>query len=291
MYQIDLNSKIHVHFIGIGGISMSGLAEILLNRGFTVSGSDGKASPLTDSLAGKGCKIAIGQKAENITDDIDLVVYTAAIHKDNPEFAEAVNRKLPMLTRAELLGQIMKGFPLSVAVAGTHGKTTTTSMLTSILLAADADPTISVGGMLKEIGGNIRIGNSDYFVTEACEYTNSFLSLFPKIAVILNIEEDHLDFFEDLRDIRNSFQKFAGLLPEDGVLILHSGIDQPDEIIKATPKGASVLTFGLPDAGPENAFPCYSCKDISFDSAGCASYTLLEKDEEAGRIKLSVPGE
>ena len=291
MYQIDLNSKIHVHFIGIGGISMSGLAEILLNRGFTVSGSDGKASPLTDSLAGKGCKIAIGQKAENITDDIDLVVYTAAIHKDNPEFAEAVNRKLPMLTRAELLGQIMKGFPLSVAVAGTHGKTTTTSMLTSILLAADADPTISVGGMHKEIGGNIRIGNSDYFVTEACEYTNSFLSLFPKIAVILNIEEDHLDFFEDLRDIRNSFQKFAGLLPEDGVLILHSGIDQPDEIIKATPKGASVLTFGLPDAGPENAFPCYSCKDISFDSAGCASYTLLEKDEEAGRIKLSVPGE
>ena len=130
-----------------------------------------------------------------------------------------------MLTRAELLGQIMKNYEVSVAVAGTHGKTTTTSMVTDILMAAELDPTISVGGMLKEIGGNLRIGQSEYFVTEACEYTNSFLSFFPKIGIILNIEEDHLDFFKDINDIRNSFTEFAKLLPEDGLLIINADID------------------------------------------------------------------
>ena len=174
MYQIDFNKPEHVHFIGIGGISMSGLAEILMDEGFTVSGSDAHKSELTEHLEAKGAKIFYGQKAENIIDGIHVVVYTAAVHPDNPEFAAAVEKGLPILTRAELLGQMMKNYQYAVGISGTHGKTTTTSMVTEILLAADADPTISVGGILNSIGGNIRVGGSELFVTEACEYTNSF---------------------------------------------------------------------------------------------------------------------
>ena len=220
MYKINFETPIHVHFIGIGGISMSGLAEILLKEGFTISGSDNKESALTDHLEQMGAKVFYGQKASNIIPGIDVVVYTAAIHPDNEEYAEAVRQKLPMLTRAELLGQLMTNYDMPIAISGTHGKTTTTSMLSHILLAGELDPTISVGGILKAIGGNIRVGDSEYFVTEACEYTNSFLHFFPKIGVILNIDEDHLDFFKDLADIRNSFHRFAKLLPKDGTLVI-----------------------------------------------------------------------
>ena len=221
MYKINFQKPIHIHFIGIGGISMSGLAEILLKEGFTVSGSDSRESALTQQLAAQGATIFYGQKAENITDDIECVVYTAAISRDNGELIEAVARKIPMLTRAELLGQLMKNYETPIAVSGTHGKTTTTSMISHILLEGDLDPTISVGGILQAIGGNIRVGNSGTFITEACEYTNSFLHFFPKISVILNIEEDHLDFFKDLEDIRHSFHQFAALLPADGTLVIN----------------------------------------------------------------------
>ena len=213
MYKINFEKPVHVHFIGIGGISMSGLAEILLKEGFTISGSDNKESALTDHLEKLGAKVLYGQKASNIISGIDVVVYTAAIHPDNEEFAEAVKQNLPMLTRAELLGQLMTNYDVPIAISGTHGKTTTTSMLSHILLAGEMDPTISVGGILKAIGGNIRVCNSEYFVKEACEYTNSFLHFFPKIGVILNIDEDHLDFFKALADIRNSFHRFAKFLP------------------------------------------------------------------------------
>ena len=151
MYQIDFHKPMHIHFIGIGGISMSGLAEILLEEDFTISGSDAKASDLTRQLEAKGAKVYIGQRASNITDDIQLVVYTAAIHQDNPEFKQAKEAGLPMLTRAELLGQIMKNYDLPIAVSGTHGKTTTTSMISHILLEGEADPTISVGGDRKSV--------------------------------------------------------------------------------------------------------------------------------------------
>ena len=215
IYQVDFNHPVHVYFIGIGGISMSGLAEILLSEGFSVSGSDWNRSPLTERLEQQGAVIHYGrpQKAENIESDVELVVYTAAVHADNPEFQETLRRKLPSLTRAQLLGQMMKNYRMPVAVSGTHGKTTTTSMIAEILLKADTDPTISVGGILKDIGGNIRVGGSELFVTEACEYTNSFLSFFPKVGIILNIEEDHMDFFKDLADIRSSFRRFAELIP------------------------------------------------------------------------------
>ena len=167
MFHLDFNHPCHVHFIGIGGISMSGLAEILMDRGFSISGSDCTLSPLTERLAARGVRISGHQKASNITPEIDLVVYSAAIHDDNPELKEALMRKIPAISRAELLGALMKNYDTPIAVAGTHGKTTTTSMLAHILLAARTDPTISVGGVLKAIGGNVRIGSSKYFLMEA----------------------------------------------------------------------------------------------------------------------------
>ena len=282
MYKIDFKKPIHIHFIGIGGISMSGLAEILLEEGFTISGSDSKKSPLTESLEAKGAIISYGQNASNITDDIDLVVYTAAIHKDNPELIEAVSRRLPRLSRAELLGQLMTNYKTSIAVSGTHGKTTTTSMLSYILLNADLDPTISVGGILQAIGGNIRVGHSQTFITEACEYTNSFLHFFPRIGIILNIEEDHLDFFKDLNDIRHSFHQFAGLLPEDGALVINSDIQNYPEIYEGL--SCRIITYGLQHDAD------YSAASISFDERGAVSFDLLKHGENQGRIELSVPG-
>ena len=282
MYKIDFQKPIHIHFIGIGGISMSGLAEILLKEGFAVSGSDSKESPLTKKLESAGARIIYGQKAENITADIDCVVYTAAISKTTPELIEAVAKKIPMLTRAELLGQLMKNYSTPIAVSGTHGKTTTTSMISHILLEGNLDPTISVGGILKAIGGNIRVGNSETFITEACEYTNSFLHFFPKISVILNIEADHLDFFKDLEDIRHSFRQFAGLLPEDGTLVINGEIADYEEIYQGL--SCNVVTYG-PDSSLD-----YSACNIAYDEKGHVSFDLLKYGRDAGRIALSVTG-
>ena len=283
MYKIDFHKPIHIHFIGIGGISMSGLAEILLKEGFTVSGSDSKESPLTKKLESEGALIAYGQKAENITSDIQCVVYTAAINRSNPELIEAVAKKIPMLTRAELLGQLMKNYDTPIAVSGTHGKTTTTSMISHILLAGDLDPTISVGGILQAIGGNIRVGGSGTFITEACEYTNSFLHFFPKISVILNIEEDHLDFFKDLEDIRHSFHQFAELLPDDGTLVINSDIMSYEEIYSGL--SCNVVTYG---SSPESD---YSADNISYDENGHVSFNLIRHGKRASHITLSVTGD
>ena len=282
MYQIDFNQPLHIHFIGIGGISMSGLAEILLKEDFPISGSDSRKSALTAHLESLGAVVRIGQRASNITDDIQLVVYTAAIHEDNPEFACAREKGLPMLTRAELLGQIMKNYEIPVAVSGTHGKTTTTSMISHILLEADADPTISVGGILPAIHGNIRVGRSETFVTEACEYTNSFLSFFPKISIILNIDADHLDFFKDLDDIRHSFKLFAEKLPADGTLIISSDIPDYEEITKDL--SCEIITCGLEHPAD------YMAQNITFDEFAHASFDCVKGSETLGRFSLSVPG-
>ena len=283
MYQIDFSNPIHIHFIGIGGISMSGLAEILLAEGFTISGSDMRHSALTDMLEGKGVHIFYRQSAENLTDDIDLVVYTAAIHKDNPEFAAIAQKGLPSLTRAQLLGQIMRNYKIPIAISGTHGKTTTTSMVSEILLQAQADPTLSIGGILRSIGGNIRVGKSDYFVTEACEYTNSFLSFFPKIGLILNVEEDHLDFFQDIHEIRASFHKFAALLPADGLLIINKEIEGLDVILEGL--SCRVITYGsTPDAD-------YYYTDLQFHESACPTFLLHDLAGNTQSISLSVPGE
>lgn len=283
MQNISLNKLKKVHFIGIGGISMSALAEILINRGISVSGSDSKKSELTVRLANSGANILYGQKAENITPDIDLVVYTAAIHEDNPEFAAAKAMNIPVMVRADFLGLIMKEYKNAINVAGTHGKTTTTSMISHILLAGNCDPTILVGGMLPSIGGNLRVGHSENFVNESCEYTNSFLSFFPTTAVILNVREDHLDFFKDIDDIRNSFKKFAALVPEDGYVIISSDIDHPEYFTKDLK--CRVITFG---SDPEKSD--YSAENIEFDERGCCHYTLIRKREKIAEISLSVPG-
>ena len=283
MYKIDFNHPMHIHFIGIGGISMSGLAEILLKEGFTVSGSDTKESPLTKKLESEGAHIAYGQCAENITPGIGCVVYTAAINRSNPELIEAVAQKIPMLTRAELLGQLMKNYDTPIAVSGTHGKTTTTSMISHILLEADMDPTISVGGILKAIGGNIRVGSSGTFITEACEYTNSFLHFFPKISVILNIEEDHLDFFKDLEDIRHSFHQFAALLPDDGTLVINGDIKDYPEIYRGL--SCNVVTYGS-----SSDFD-YSADNITYDENGHVSFDLILHGEKTDHICLSVTGD
>lgn len=283
MYHIDFGKPNHVHFIGIGGISMSGLAEILLERGFTVSGSDARRSELTDRLEGHGARVFYGQKAENIIEGIDVVVYTAAIHPDNPEYAAAEEKGLPILSRAEFLGQIMRNYKKSIAVSGTHGKTTTTSMISEILMDAKLDPTITVGGMLDSIGGNIRVGGSELFVAEACEYTNSFLSFFPTMEIILNIEADHLDFFKDLNDIRRSFRQFAELLPEDGVLVINSDIRNYEEICGGLP--CRVITVG---SDPEKSR--YSAANVTFNQSACATYDLLVNGQKTDTISLAVPG-
>lgn len=263
---------------------MSGLAEVLIEKGFEVSGSDMKASELTEKLASEGVKISYPQKAENI-EEPDVVVYTAAIHPDNPEFAEAVRRGIPMMTRAELLGELMLNYREAINVSGTHGKTTTTSMIAQILLAADADPTVTVGGMLKSIGGNIRVGKSDLFLAEACEYTNSFLSFFPTVSVVLNVEADHLDFFRDIDDIRHSFKEFIKKLPQDerGFLVINGDIQQVDYFLNDLKCGYA--TFG------KSVDYDYAAKDIEYDEHACAEYTLLVHGEDAGRVKLGVPGQ
>ena len=225
MYTIDFSHPSSLYFVGIGGISMSGLAKLLSDAGFQVSGSDRAPSAVTEMLRDRGITVFYGQKAENMTGAIDCVIFTAAIHPDNPEYKAAHERQLPCLTRGQLMGQVMKNYRTPIAVSGTHGKTTTTSMIGEVLVKANLDPTLAIGGILKDVGGNMRIGHSDYFVTEACEYTNSFLDFFPKISVILNIGEDHLDFFKDLEDIRRSFRRFAQLLPADGCLIINGEVE------------------------------------------------------------------
>ncbi|MBR5375789.1 MAG: UDP-N-acetylmuramate--L-alanine ligase [Lachnospiraceae bacterium] len=283
MYNVDFDniSSLHIHFIGIGGISMSGLAKLLLFKGAKVSGSDRAGSELTKELEEKGAKICYDQSMGYIPEGTDAVVATAAIAQDNPEILTAKSRNIPIMTRAELLGQVMKLYELPVAVAGTHGKTTTTSMLTQILLDCDCDPTSSIGGILPSIGGNFRIGSDRYFVMEACEYTNSFLSFFPKIAVILNIDADHLDFFKDLADIRRSFKAFAGLLPDDGTLIINGGIDELQEITEGL--RCRIITFG---AGESDV----SAEDITYDEQGHPSFSVM-LDGKKESFSLSVPGE
>jgi len=282
MYQIDFNNPIHIHFIGIGGISMSGLAAILIEQNFKISGSDSKESPLTKWMEEMGCSVYYGQHASNLKEGTDLVVYTAAIHPDNPEYMASVEKKIPMLSRAELLGQIMKNYQIPIAVSGTHGKTTTTSMASQILLSARKNPTISIGGILKTIQGNIRVGGHEIFITEACEYTNSFLQLFPKIGLILNIDADHLDFFNDLDDIRHSFRLFARKIPADGTLIINNDIPDYQEIIQGL--ACKVITYGSSLEGD------YYADEIAFDGMGCGSFEFIKNGRRSGHFQLNVPG-
>ncbi len=289
MYQIDFNHPASIYFVGIGGISMSGLAEILHDAGFRISGSDRSRTALTESLEEKGISVFYGQRAENITDDIDCVIFTSAISPDNPEYVATVSKQIPYLTRAQLLGELMQNYKTPIAISGTHGKTTTTSMVSEILLQADTDPTLSIGGILKSIGGNIRVGKTDLFVTEACEYTNSFLSFSPKISIILNIEEDHLDFFKDLDDIRHSFHEFAKLLPEDGCLIINGEIPDFRQITEGL--SCKVITYcstcNNNDGTPADYYPT----DIRRNEFGHSAFLLHSPSGISQEFSLQVPGD
>jgi len=288
MFQISFSSPVSVHFIGIGGISMSALAELLHKQGFRVSGSDVKPSALTAHLESLGITVSYPQQASNIPEDCSVVIYTAAVHADNPEMVRANELGLPILERKDLLGQLMKQYRHVAGIAGSHGKTTATSMLSLMLMEGSLDPTVLVGGVLDGIGGNLRMGSDNYLVAEACEYCNSFLSFYPTDAIILNIEAEHLDFFKDLEDIRNSFRKYAEILPASGTLVINGDIENLTELTDRLP--AKVVTYGL----CEDASGCtsydYSATNFSFDSNGFGSYDLYKKEQFLGRISLRVIG-
>ncbi len=282
MYKIDFNQPLNVHFIGIGGISMSGLAEILHKRNFRISGSDWAASIITEKLEKSGMKIAIGHRPTNIADDTQLVIYTAAVKEDNVEYIEAKKKNIPLMDRATLLGQMMRNYEYPICVSGTHGKTTTTSMVSHILLSAETDPTISIGGILDVIDGNIRVGKSDYFLAESCEYCDSFLKFYPYIGIILNVEADHLDYFKDIHHVRRSFHAFAGRVPDEGYLVINGEIDNYEALIEGLT--CQIMTYGC-----DPSFD-FSADNIRYNDMGNPSYDFYHKGKKIREVHLQVNG-
>jgi UDP-N-acetylmuramate--alanine ligase len=276
--KICLNGAKNVHFIGIGGISMSGLAEVLNRDGFIVSGSDDVETEITNRLSSIGIKIFYPNAAKNISDEIEMVVYTAAVKPDNPEFKAAAEKKIPMLERAVFIGEILKGND-AVCVAGSHGKTTTTSMLSEIALAAELDPTIFIGGHMNAGGMNYRVGDSKVFILEACEYSNSFLHWQPRVGIILNIDADHLDFFGSMENLIDAFKKFAEKIRPNGALIIQKGLEKIARDVKC-----DVFTFGL-----SNDADFYADK-ISYDE-GKPSFDVMRGENFLAKINLPLPGE
>lgn len=281
-FNLDAKEYKHVHFIGIGGISMSGLAEILLNKGYKVSGTDSKDSPILHRLRNLGATIYIGHNKDNIT-GADLIVYTDAISANNEELQEAEKSKIQTVDRAMFLGALMKNYKHSIAVSGTHGKTTTTSMIASITNHGTLDPTILLGGQLDDIGGNVKLGSNEYILTEACEYKANILKYFPTLAIILNIDEDHLDYFKDINHILDTFIKYAKNLKEDSFLLINSDDAHSHKVIENTK--AQVLTFGIHNNAD------YKAENIVYSKEGCPSFILNIKGKEKWPIQLNVMGE
>lgn len=279
--MINLPDYKKIHCIGIGGIGLSAVAEILMARGYDISGSDMKESDMTAKLARDGARIHIGHNAENV-EGKDLVIYSSAISMENPELARATELGIPTVTRAQALGALMEEYDSSIAISGTHGKTTTTSMVSLILKNAQKEPTILVGGNLPEINGNVYVGQNDYFVTEACEYMDSFLNLKPKIEIILNIDSDHLDYFKDVDHIARSFDKFAKLVPENGTVIAYDANPFVKSVISGLP---NAITFGLSESCD------YYASDINFDNDGMPQFKVNHGGKVLGQIELAVPGE
>ena len=269
-----------VHFIGIGGISMSGLAVICLNLGYSVSGSDSVSSHMTEKLEKTGAKISIGQSAANIDPSFDLVVYTAAISSENEELVASRNLNIRTIDRAEFLGSIMRKYESSIAISGTHGKTSTTSMISTIYNYAEKDPTILVGGNLPGISGNVRIGSGSYFITEACEYVDSFLSLYPKYEIILNIEADHLDYFRDIDHIIDSFGRFASNTKPGGKIIANG--DDPC-VRKALARFDNTVYFGV---NSDNDFVITEI-DLHNDFS---SFCMVSDKDDLGKFTIQTHG-
>lgn len=277
-------NKKHVYMIGIGGISMSGIAEILINYGYTVSGSDSTENEMVRHLEEQGIKINIGQVSENITDDIDLVVYTAAIKEDNPELVRARELGIECIERGKFLGELTENFKDCIGVAGTHGKTTTSSMVSCVFVEAKTDPSIQIGANLNIIDGNYRVGKSDYFIIEACEYMDSFQNFKQRSAIITNIDNDHLDYFKNIDNISKSFERYVSHLPENGLLVLNMDNDRCYDLRNHTKASVVTVSFDKEEAD-------YNVKNVSYDERGCASYDVYKKGEFVTRVKLNVKGE
>ena len=278
----NLKKYKNIHMIGIGGVSMSGIAAILTNWGFKVTGSDWAQSEATDKLNSMGIKVTIGHNLEDVK-KANVVVYSAAIKQDDPEMVEAKNLNIPTIERADFLGELSRCFKDTICISGTHGKTTTTSMISLCFLEALKDPSIQVGAFLNALDGNYKVGNSEHFIIEACEYVESFLKFSPKAEIILNIDNDHLDYFKNFENIKKAFIKYTKLLPDDGLLVINGDdkncLDLP-QYTKAT-----ILTYGI-----NNKDVNFYAENISFDNDGFPEFDVYKNDEYYEKFKLSVPG-
>ena len=278
----NLKQYKHIHLIGIGGISMSGIAEVLHSWGIFVTGSDCTKSKITDRLSSHGIFISIGHNT-NLVEKADFVIYSAAIKEDDPELICAKTNNIPIVERADFVGFLTRIYDTTIGVSGTHGKTTTTSMISLCFLEADLDPSIQVGAMLKDIGGNYRVGNSDFFILEACEYVESFLKFSPQSAVVTNIDNDHLDYFKTFDNIKSAFAKYVNLLPKDGVLVTNA--DDPDCLDLRKHTNAKVVTFGI-----RNDRANFVGRNIVYDKNGYPKFDVYRNSSYFGEFKLSVPG-
>ncbi|MBE6019517.1 MAG: UDP-N-acetylmuramate--L-alanine ligase [Clostridiales bacterium] len=278
---MDFSSYKRVHCLGIGGIGLSAVAEILLDRGYIVSGTDIHPSKVTRHLEYLGIKVFTSHEPENV-EGVDAVVYSAAVSDENPEVKRARELGIPLYSRAEVLGMIMNDYENSVAICGTHGKTTVTSMTSLILRNAEYKPTILVGGNLPQINGNVEIGGTKYFVTEACEYMDSFLQLRPSIGVILNIDSDHLDYFKDMEHIVKSFSTFVEQIPPHGIIIAFGDNPFVRSILK---EHNNKITYGYSESND------FYAENIKFNENGFPVFDICHKGMKAATVELNVPGE
>lgn len=270
------------HLIGIGGVSMSPLAEVLSDSGLIISGSDIAESERTSQLREKGISIFIGHDSSNISEELDFVVRTAAAHDDNPEIVRAHELGIPVYERTQAWGAIMRGYKNALCIAGTHGKTTTTSICTHILMAAEKDPTVMIGGTLPLLKAGHRIGEGDTIVMESCEYYNSFLSFYPTVAVILNIEEDHLDFFSGIDEIKHSFRIFASNVPKDGYVVVNYDDENSMDAVKDLDR--NIITFGL-----STKADVYAKNIVRIGSL--TKFDIMYKGKLFETVSIHVPGE
>ena len=281
--KIDLNPQTHIHFVGIGGSGLSAIAKVLLERGHIVSGSDKEENDRSEELREIGATIYIGHRPEQI-DGANFLLVSSAIRESNPEIVEARLRGIPVLKRSDFLATLM-GNTIGIAVAGTHGKTTTTSMLASILIKGNLDPTIIVGGVLPLIGSNARSGKGDYFLIEADEYDYMFLGLTPEVAIINNLEHDHPDIFTDMAQYREAFRQFALRLPTDGRLVVNGDDKELMELVNGLSADFEIYTYGLQKNSTLRA------EQIRPNPQGGCDFVALEEDELIGIVRLRVPGE
>lgn len=271
-----------IHMIGIGGVSMSGIAAILKNLGFTVSGSDWAESENTLKLKELGIPVTIGHNIEEVKNS-DIVVFSAAIKDDNPEMIEAKRLNIPTMERAVFLGELTRCYKDTICISGTHGKTTTTSMVSLCFLESLKDPSIQVGAYLKQIDGNYKVGNSEHFVIEACEYVESFLKFSPKAEIILNIDNDHLDYFKNFENIKNAFIKYVKLLPDNGLLVLNG--DDSNCLVLSKYTNCKSITYGINNKNVD-----FYADNITFNKDGFAKFDVFNNNKNLGTIELSVPG-